>query len=120
MPVLPMYIAGRLRTASRPSRTLMSSAPYRAAAWAVMPFLYLCPPDASYPHRHDHAQEPLLRRLANEARAQRIFKFHDHLRRIHRPEHVQEVASVESRGQRLSLVGRANIFFGLTEVRVAG
>ena len=28
MPVEPMYIPGRLRTASRPSRTVMSSASY--------------------------------------------------------------------------------------------
>jgi hypothetical protein len=34
-PVEPMYIAGRLRTASRPSRTLILSAPYCSTSSAV-------------------------------------------------------------------------------------
>lgn len=33
-PVEPMYIAGRLRTASRPSKTVIESAPYSVFALA--------------------------------------------------------------------------------------
>src|SRR5574341_834732 len=123
MPVLPMYIAGRLRTASRPSRTLISSAPYLAAACAVMPSLYQCvyggPSDVSYSHRHDHTQESLLRWLTNETRAQRVLEFHDHLRRLHGAKHVQQIPRVEPSGQRLPLVGDHQVLFGLAEVRVA-
>src|SRR5437764_12653308 len=59
--VSPMYMPGRLRTASRPFRTLIASEPYSfgSGAWrSASPTLY--------PHRHDDVLAILFRGVADE------------------------------------------------------
>src|SRR5688572_9133753 len=59
--VSPMYIPGRLRTASRPFRTLIASDPYSFSASLN-----------SDPHRHDDVLEVLLGRIGDERARRRI------------------------------------------------
>src|SRR6266478_2034027 len=59
--VSPMYMPGRLRTASRPFRTLIASEPYPLASGRC-----LSGSPTLNPHRHHHILEILLRCVADE------------------------------------------------------
>src|SRR5437867_4865049 len=93
--VSPIYMPGRLRTASRPFRTLMASEPYSFG-------LGLRFAAKSDPHRHHDVLEALFTRVADERAgrgvAERAFQFITG----HVVQHVEEVVHVEADVERVA------------------
>src|SRR3989442_2028518 len=81
-PVLPMNMAGRLRTASRPSSTLICSAPSETRGpLLILVFsvgIHLLPIPSLDLHRHHHAQGPPVALPFYQARTLRL----RHLQRL--------------------------------------
>src|SRR5437868_7952435 len=97
--VSPMYMPGRLRTASRPFRTLIASEPYSfgSGAWrSASPTLY--------PHRHDDVLEILFRGVADERARGGIAEsaFDGPARDV--VQHVEQVVDVEADIQRIACI----------------
>src|SRR5437016_158219 len=88
--VSPMYMPGRLRTASRPFKTLIASEPYSLASGRC-----LSGSPTLNPHRHDHILEILLRRVADERARGRVAEgaFHGSARDI--VQHIEQVVDVK-------------------------
>src|SRR5512139_2167122 len=120
-----MYMAGRLRTASRPSRTLMLSAVYsirssqkegfiRCGAENPSPGAQPCPfrdryskgcrCGGSYPHWHDHAPVGFVPLFLDQAEAQGIAQLQGDRLAVHCHEHIHEVPRVEADGDAFALV----------------
>src|SRR3972149_5080042 len=126
-PVPPIYIAGRFRTASSPSRTLICSALYVGASWAPCRSSAITTPpytldpliasrpkksapalrqrpgrggrtQGSYPHGHNDAAEALPFVWFEQGGGQRILDVHRDLRLLHHTQEVQEVPGVEPDG----------------------
>src|SRR5258708_39887830 len=91
--VSPMYMPGRLRTASRPFRTLMASEPYS--------FGFAAKSDS---HRHHDVLEALLARIADQRAGGRIAKRAFQLAARHVVQHVEQVIYVEADIQRITRV----------------
>src|SRR4030081_741114 len=87
--VSPMYMPGRLRTASRPFRTLMASEPYSLA-------LGLRFAAKSDPHRHHDVLEALFPRVADERAGGRIADGPFELVPGHVVHHVEQVIHIEA------------------------
>ena len=85
-PVEPMYIPGRLRTASRPSRTVMSCAPYDDGSVVVKGDSWLAADDASSDRVAEvfSSPSPLTPTLRNPCRGERDPGFSRCSRRSHR------------------------------------
>src|SRR5262245_58822935 len=138
--VSPMYIPGRFRTASRPSRTLMFSAPYPGAVASLLLMANRgsgrtrdytvvtrgVPPSApirmaSEAHRHEHVREGRILRSLQHPGADFVGQPElDHVPGRMRGEHVEEVAGVESDGHRLARIRHFDVFGRLTLLRIAG
>src|SRR5260221_5357491 len=91
--VSPMYMPGRLRTASRPFRTLMASEPYS--------FGFAAKSDS---HRHHDVLEALLARIADQRAGGRIAKRAFQLAARHIVQHVQQVIDIEADIERIPRV----------------
>src|SRR5258707_11387567 len=88
--VSPIYMPGRLRTASRPFRTLMASEPYS--------FGFAAKSDS---HRHHDVLEALLARIADQRAGGRIAKRAFQLAARHIVQHVQQVIDIEADIERI-------------------
>src|SRR6266850_6044037 len=103
--VSPMYMPGRLRTASRPFKTLMASEPYPLASGRC-----LSGSPTLNPHRHDHILEILLRRVADQRARRRIAEraFHCAARDI--VQHIEQIIDVEPNIERIARVLDVQLF----------
>src|SRR5205814_2928789 len=104
-----MYIPGRLRTASRPFRTLMASEPYSLGLAAK-----------SDPHRHDDVLEALLARIADERARGRIAKRTFELAARHVIQHVEQIIDVEADVERLAGVLHFELLLRLFLIGIRG
>src|SRR5262245_56486969 len=110
--VSPMYIPGRLRTASRPFRTLMASEPY---SWP--PFPAALPFDSVIllldPLGHDDVLEILLALVADECAGGSVAESALHLRARHVVQYVEQVVDVEADVERVAAVLHLELFLRL-------
>src|SRR2546428_8342086 len=93
--VSPIYMPGRLRTASRPFRTLMASEPYSLA-------LGLRFAAKSDPHRHHNVLEALLARIADERAGGGIAKRAFQLVAADVVQHVEQIIDIEADVERIA------------------
>src|SRR5262245_2649471 len=137
--VSPMYMPGRLRTASRPSRTLMFSAPYPGAeasplviAIGALVERAIIPSGSagchllgsalvgSETHRHEHVSEGGILRSLEHARPDLVGHPQlDHVAGGMHAEHVEEVARIEADRHRLPAIGHFDVLAGLPLLGVA-
>src|SRR3954466_712008 len=89
--VSPIYMPGRLRTASRPFRTLIASEPYSPA-----PGCCLSLSATLDPHRHDHVLEALLAAVADERAGGGVAEGALQPGARHVVQHVEQVVHVEA------------------------
>src|SRR5713226_10236084 len=100
-----MYMAGRFRTASRPSSTLIWSASYESrcpfmvlVSSVAIGLLFLRVPDL---HRHDDAQEARIPVRLQYAGAQGAADLQTDFLAVHDGQRVEEIAGVEPGRQAL-------------------
>src|SRR5690349_20493447 len=105
--VSPMYMPGRLRTASRPFRTLMASEPYSLGFAAK-----------SDPHRHDDVLEALLARIADQRARRGIAEGALQLITGHVVQHVEQIVHVEDDIERVAGIFHLYLFLRLLLVGV--
>src|SRR6185295_4147968 len=105
--VSPMYMPGRLRTASRPFRTLMLSESYSFASGAC----FSASPTLD-PHRHDDVLEFGLGGKAHKSAGRSIAEQAFDIAASHIVQHVEEVIHVETDVQRVALVADFQRFLG--------
>src|SRR5688572_9691460 len=96
--VSPMYIPGRLRTASRPFRTLIASEPYSCSASLN-----------SDPHRHDNVFEVSFGGIANERARRRVAEGTFDAFAGYVVEDVQQVVHVEADVERIARVAHLEL-----------
>src|SRR6185437_10543146 len=120
--VSPMYMAGRLRTASRPLRILMLLESYSAAArpfgWVTsgrvaIEFLVSGRPAGSDAHRHHDVLEVVAARHLHEGARVRVAHRDAYCGAIDVVEDVEEVRDVESDVERIAVVFHGEPLFGL-------
>src|SRR3989442_4577797 len=104
--VSPIYMPGRLRTASRPFRTLMASEPYSLA-------LGLRFAAKSDPHRHHDVFEALFARVADERAGRGIAERTLQLIARHIVQHVEQVVDIEADVQRIAPIAHLELLLRL-------
>src|SRR3954467_10289826 len=110
--VSPMYMPGRLRTASRPFRTLMASEAYSLALGLAA--------NSLDPHRHDDVLEPLLAAVADQGARGRVAEGALELGARNIVQHVEQIVHVESDIERIARVVDLELFLGFFLVGVRG
>src|SRR5580765_5160363 len=108
--VSPMYIPGRLRTASRPFRTLIASEP--------LPL----PSDIASldPHRHDHVAEILLRRVADQGARGCVAEGAFDVVAADVVQHIEQVVDVEADVERVAAIFHFHFLVRLFLLGVGG
>src|SRR5687767_11041516 len=91
-----MYIPGRLRTASRPFRTLIESEPYSELGRGCFSGSGASVSATSDPHRHDDVLEVLLGRVGNQRAGGRVAEGALDLGAGHVVQDVEQVVDVET------------------------
>src|SRR6267142_1414951 len=106
--VSPMNMPGRLRTASRPFKTLIASEPYPLASGRC-----LSGSPTLDPHRHHHILEILLRCVADERARRRIAEraFHCTARDV--VQHIEQIIDVKPDIERVAGVLHIQLFLRL-------
>src|SRR6185369_7044994 len=124
--VSPMYMPGRLRTASRPFRTLIESEPYSLASGfsGLSEFFgwsgFSCSDKALDPHRHDDVLEVLLRRIRDQRARRRVAEGALDLSAGHIVQDVEQVIDVESDVERVAGVLHLQLLVRLLLLGVGG
>src|SRR3954471_24677213 len=107
--VSPMYMPGRLRTASSPFRILMASEPYSLGFAAK-----------SDPHRHDDVLEALLARVADQRARRGVAKCALELITRHVVQDVEQIVHVEADIERVAGILHLDLLLRLLLVGVRG
>src|SRR5438045_2300001 len=107
--VSPMYMPGRLRTASRPFRILMASEPYSLGFAAK-----------SDPHRHDDVLEALLARVADQRARRGVAKCALELITRDVVQDVEQIVHVEADIERVAGILHLDLLLRLLLVGVRG
>src|SRR5262245_1970128 len=113
--VSPIYIPGRLRTASRPFRTLIESDPYSLASGSC----FSASPKLD-PHRHDDVLEILLGREAEQRAGSGVAEGALDFRALHVVQHVEEVVDVETDVERVARILDLDLLVRLLLLGVGG